>query len=75
MALQWTISRDDKYSKKYLNFIDKRIQAKYKDPVYDNTSREMEHLLSMTRLNYPNSFNDKQIATIEKYNLKFQLLK
>lgn len=69
LALQWTISRDDKFSDKYLNFISNRIQAKYKDPIYDKTNREAEHLFSMLNLRYPESFSDEQILILEKYNI------
>lgn len=75
LALQWTISRDDTLSDKYTGFISNRISAKIRDPIYDKTNREIEHLLSMANLKYPKSFNEKQIAAIEEYNLKIQLLK
>lgn len=75
LALQWTISRTGKFANHYLNFLSDRIHAKLKDPIYDKTNREMEHLLSIAKLRYPDSFNDEQIAVIEKHGLQFKLLK
>ena len=73
LALQWTISRTDKYSDKYLSFIAIRITAKQKDPVYDKTNREMEHLLSMAKLSCPDSFNAYQRKIINDYDIQLKL--
>lgn len=74
LALQWTISRNDKLSVHYLKFLLDRMQSKLKDPIYDKTDREQAHLLSMSKLKYPESFSSDQLVVIEQYGIKLQLL-
>lgn len=75
IALQWTVSRNEKFSKQYLQFLSDRIHAKRKDPIYDKTNREIEYLLCMSKLRYPHSFNQDQISLIKNYGIQLKLLK
>lgn len=73
LALQWTVSRDEKFSEQYLQFLQDRIDAKLKNSVYDQNPREMRNLLAMSELRYPDSFSSEQLMIIKNHKLKFKL--
>jgi ectoine hydroxylase-related dioxygenase (phytanoyl-CoA dioxygenase family) len=74
LAIQWTISKNDLFASKYLQFLNDRINSKHQHISDNQGSRENNYLNSMKQISYPSSFNDYQISNINKYGLKLRLL-
>lgn len=72
LALQWTISRTEKFSLHYLNYLNDRILAKQKH-VSDNVgTRESDYLLGIKEVKFPESFSPHQNQMIINNKIKIK---
>ncbi len=75
LAVQWTISQNEKFSQQYLQYLYDRINA-YNTHVSDNieNNREMLYLNDIPNIQFPFSFTNHQIHKINKFNVNVKTL-
>lgn len=66
LAIQWTVSRNTKFSKHFLNYLKDRIMSRKQHVIDINSTREINYLNSILELKYPSSFSKSQLDIIEK---------
>lgn len=74
LAIQWTISKNDLFSTRYLSYLSDRVLAKKKHVSDELGNRELSYLQSIGQIKYPDSFSEQQLSLIRKNGIKLQLL-
>jgi hypothetical protein len=69
LAIQWTVSRNARFSNHFLNYLKDRIMSRRQHVIDINSTREINYLNSILKLNYPSSFSKSHLDVIEKNQL------
>lgn len=75
LAIQWTLSRNSRFSNHFLEYLKDRILAKRQHVIDINSTRELKYLTSILGLSYPKSFCTQHIETIKRNNVNMLFIR